>query len=54
MLVEISDEQARELQQYSDLSGVAIDQLVAEALGDFIECAITSRTECLTRKTGSA
>jgi hypothetical protein len=54
MLVKISDKQAADLEQYSNLSGIPIDKLVAEALDDFIECCVSSRTECIARKTASA
>ena len=47
MFVEISNDQAEELQEYADLSGVPIKQSVAEALEEFIECCVSSRTECL-------
>jgi hypothetical protein len=54
MLVLISNEQAQELEHYSNLSGVSVEQLTHEAFSDYIECVISSRSEALARKSGSA
>jgi hypothetical protein len=54
MLVLISNEQAQELEHYSSLSGVSVEQLTYEAFSDYIECVISSRSEALARKSASA
>jgi len=54
MSVKISDKQAADLEQYSNLSGVSIDQLLFEAVDEYVECVISSRTESLERKMASA
>ena len=54
MLVLISNEQAQELEHYSSLSGVSVEQLTYEAFSDYIECVISSRNEALARKSASA
>ena len=54
MLVKISDKQAADLEQYSNISGVPIQQLLHEACSDYIECVVSSRTEALERKMASA
>ncbi len=48
--VRISKEQMTSLTEYSEVSGVAIDDLVEEAVADFIEAALSSRMEALAEK----
>ena len=40
MLVPISDAQAQELETYSEVSGVSVEELIAEAVGEYLECAL--------------
>jgi hypothetical protein len=47
MLVPISDAQAEELETYSGVSGVSVEELIAEAVGEYLECVISSRSEAL-------
>lgn len=53
-IAHIDPQQYKELSEYSQLSGTPVDDLVYEALYEFIECAISARTEALARKTAQA
>ena len=47
MLVPISEAQAQELETYSGVSGVPIEELIAEAVDEYLECVVSSRSEAL-------
>ena len=54
MLVDIAASQFEELESYSNLSGQPIENLIEEALDEYIECVISSRSEALVEKSASA
>jgi hypothetical protein len=52
--VRINPLQLAALTDYSELSGNSIDSLIFEALQDFLECAVSTRTEDLAERTAQA
>ncbi|MGA8618891.1 MAG: ribbon-helix-helix domain-containing protein [Candidatus Sulfotelmatobacter sp.] len=52
MPVNVNTAQYDELKDYSNLSGIPVEQLLEEALEDYLECVVSSRTEALMEKAG--
>ena len=50
----INPAQQAALEDFSELSGVCMDDLIFEALQDFLECAVAARTEDLAERTARA
>jgi len=53
-MIRLRPDQLAALEDYSELSGRSVESLVAEALEDFIECCVESRTEALAARTAQA
>jgi hypothetical protein len=53
-MIRLRPDQLAALEDYSELSGRSVESLVAEALDDFIECCVESRTEALAARTAQA
>jgi len=52
-----SEKVARHLEsfkEFSELTGIPVEDLLAEALEDYIECSISSRTESIAERAASA
>ena len=50
----IEEDQLKALQDYEKFAGVSIDDLVKEALEDFIECSLSVRMETLAERSAQS
>jgi predicted DNA-binding protein len=52
--LKIKEEQYRVLKEFSDLTGRPVEDLVTEALENFVEADLTSHMEAIANRTASA